>query len=61
MRKHNFDLQSVDLTAETIASFDVVILATDHDAFDYDLIQSRSQLIIDTRGKFVPNSRIVRA
>ena len=32
MRKHNFDLRSVDLTAEMIASFDVVILATDRDA-----------------------------
>ena len=38
MRKHRFELQSVELTAETVKSFDVVVLATDHDAFDYDLI-----------------------
>ena len=38
MRKHRFELQSVDLTAASIASFDVVLLATDHDAFDYELI-----------------------
>ena len=61
MRKHNFDLQSVQLTAEMIASFDVVLLATDHDAFDYDLIQSKSSLVIDTRGKFLPSSGIIRA
>ncbi len=61
MRKHRFDLQSVHLTAELIASFDILILATDHDNFDYDLIQSRGQLLIDTRGKFVPNSKIIRA
>ena len=61
MRKHQFDLQSVELTAEAVASFDVVLLATDHDAFDYELIQSSSQLVIDTRGIFVPNSKIIRA
>ena len=38
MRNHSFDLQSVRLTPETISSFDVVLLATDHDAFDLSLI-----------------------
>lgn len=61
MRKHQFELQSVNLTADSIASFDAVLLATDHDLFDYDLIQSSSQLLIDTRGKFSPNSKIIRA
>ena len=61
MRKHQFELQSVSLSADVVALYDVVLLATDHDAFDYELIQSSSQLVIDTRGKFVPNSRIIRA
>jgi UDP-N-acetyl-D-glucosamine dehydrogenase len=61
MRKHQFGLQSVNLSADAVASYDVVVLATDHDVFDYELIQSSSQLVIDTRGKFVPNSRIIRA
>jgi UDP-N-acetyl-D-glucosamine dehydrogenase len=61
MRKHRFELQSVQLTAETVASFDVVLLATDHDAFDYGLISSHSQLLIDTRGRFVPSAKVVRA
>ncbi len=61
MRKHKFDLQSVDLTAEAITSFDVVLLATDHDAFDYELISSYSQLLIDSRGRFSPSAQIVRA
>ena len=61
MRKHRFELQSVELTAETVASFDVVLLATDHDAFDYELISSYSQLLIDSRGRFTPGSHIVRA
>ena len=37
MRQHNFNLQSINLTADKISSFDVVVLATDHDAFDYSL------------------------
>ena len=61
MRKHQFDLQSVALTAESVAYFDVVLLATDHDAFDYELIASHSQLLIDSRGRFAPGSHIVRA
>ena len=61
MRKYRFDLSSTELSADSLSLFDVVILATDHDAFDYELIQAHSQLIIDTRGKFVPDSRIIRA
>lgn len=61
MRKHRFDLQSVELTAEAVASFDVVLLATDHDAFDYELISRHSQLLIDSRGRYEPGAHIVRA
>ena len=61
MRKHSFELSSIELSADSLPLFDVVILATDHDAFDYDLIRAHSQLIVDTRGKFGPNSSIVRA
>lgn len=52
MREHRFDLSSVDLTAKTLASYDAVILLTDHTDFDYDLIQKHASLIVDTRGKF---------
>ena len=61
MRKHQLDLHSVELTAEKLNSFDVVILATDHDSFDYELISSHAQLIIDSRGRFIPSQKIVRA
>lgn len=52
MREHKFGLASVDLTPETLASYDAVILLTDHTAFDYNMIQTHAPLIIDTRGKF---------
>jgi UDP-N-acetyl-D-glucosamine dehydrogenase len=62
MREHHFDLSSVALTAASIASYDVVLLATSHSAFDYDLIQNNAQLIVDTRGVYLtPLANIVKA
>lgn len=61
MRRHAFALTNTPLSAEVLASFDAVILATDHDGFDYDLIAAHSRLLIDTRGRFAPAARIVRA
>ncbi|MGB0935510.1 MAG: nucleotide sugar dehydrogenase [Alphaproteobacteria bacterium] len=51
MREHKFDLQSVELTPENIKEFDCVVLGTDHDQFDFDMIEKSSQLFIDTRGR----------
>ncbi|WP_292934508.1 nucleotide sugar dehydrogenase [Noviherbaspirillum sp.] len=53
MREHHFDLESVRLTPETLGSYDLVLLATDHSAFDYELIQKRARLIVDTRGVYL--------
>jgi UDP-N-acetyl-D-glucosamine dehydrogenase len=62
MRKHNFDLKSVDLTSEKIASYDAVVLATDHDKFDYDLLLKHAKLIIDSRGYYRGhNENVVKA
>ncbi|HVW52332.1 MAG TPA: nucleotide sugar dehydrogenase [Trinickia sp.] len=62
MREHHFDLSSVPLTAESIASYDLVLLATNHDAFDYALIQQHAHLIVDTRGVYPTQSaNVVRA
>lgn len=52
MREHKFDLSSVELTPEALASYDAVILLTDHSDFNYDAILEHSKLIIDTRGKY---------
>lgn len=52
MREHYFPLKSAQLTATSIASYDLVLLATNHSAFDYDLIQQHAKVIVDTRGVF---------
>ncbi len=59
MRNHNFELKSVDLTPDIISSYDCVVLATDHDDFDYESISKYSKLIVDTRGRFKPANNIV--
>lgn len=50
-RDYQFDLSSVPLTAESVSSYDCLILATDHDAFDYRLLLEKATLIVDTRGR----------
>ncbi len=62
MREHHFELSSEALTAENLARFDAVVLATDHDRFDYELIKANARLIIDSRGKYrAPADHIIKA
>lgn len=62
MREHTFDLTSVVLTPETLASYDAVVLVTDHAKFDYDEILENAQVIIDTRGVYRdPAENVVKA
>jgi UDP-N-acetyl-D-glucosamine dehydrogenase len=62
MRQHHFELKSVLLTAESVAGFDVVLLATDHKAFDYEMIKKHARLIVDTRGVYLSaEANVVKA
>ena len=63
MREYNFHLQSLDLTPDSLAAFDLVLLATDHDCFDYDLIRQHSPVLVDTRGRYAhqPEPHILSA
>lgn len=50
MRHHQVpDMTSVELTPETLAEYDCVLIATDHSAYDYDEIVRHSRLVVDTR------------
>lgn len=59
-RDYHFDLQSVTLSAHTIASYDCLVIATDHDAFDYNALQEHAQVLVDTRGR-VQGENVVHA
>lgn len=44
--------KSVKLTPEKIASYDLVLLSTNHKAVDYALIADHAKLLVDTRNAF---------
>lgn len=48
-RKYNFRLESEALTPENVASKDLIIIVTDHDNVDYEVIAAHGRLIVDTR------------
>lgn len=49
VRKHDLAMTSVELTAKSVASFDAVLISTNHSAFDYALLADHARLVIDTR------------
>jgi len=55
---------SVELTAGSIASYDAVVVVTDHDAVDYALVVKAAKLVVDTRNAlraFAGNANVVKA
>ena len=40
---------SVPLTAESLAGYDCVLVATDHAAYDWQMVADHAKLIVDTR------------
>jgi UDP-N-acetyl-D-glucosamine dehydrogenase len=48
-RQRSHALVSLELSAASIASFDAVVVATDHARFDWDLVARHARLVIDTR------------
>jgi len=51
-RKYLYDMASIELTDKNLASYDLVLLSTDHDDYDYQFIYEHSKFIIDTRNAF---------
>jgi UDP-N-acetyl-D-glucosamine dehydrogenase len=50
MRHYDYsDLKSVELTPANLATYDCVLLATDHSSYDMQAIVDGAQLLIDTR------------
>jgi len=50
MRHHDLtNYKSEELTPEHLASQDLVLVATDHSAYDWEFINEHSQLIVDSR------------
>lgn len=62
MRDHSLNMNSIELSQQLLVSQDAMIVATDHEAFDWDVIKDYSDLVVDTRGVFESkNDNVVRA
>jgi len=55
-----FPFVFVDPTAEALGDADAVILVTDHDGFDYELVREHSRFVLDTRNRLAgPNVELL--
>ena len=48
-RHFKFEMNSVDLTPENLAAQDAVLIVTDHDKVDYQMVVDYAPLVVDTR------------
>jgi UDP-N-acetyl-D-glucosamine dehydrogenase len=48
-REHDLGMRSVPITAQSLTTYDAVVIATAHKAFDYALVAEHARLVIDTR------------
>ncbi len=49
MRNYDLQMTSVELTPENLATYDCVLIATHHQAYDWQMIADHAPLIVDTR------------
>ncbi|MHC4065902.1 MAG: nucleotide sugar dehydrogenase [Planctomycetota bacterium] len=65
MREHELKTRSKKLSAQMLAGYDCVLIATDHDDYDYAWIVKHANLVVDTRNATAKvksgRSKIVRA
>ncbi|MDC1077870.1 nucleotide sugar dehydrogenase [Candidatus Pelagibacter sp.] len=51
----------INITPNKLKTYDITILMTDHDKFDYRMIYRYSKKIIDCRGKYPVDHKVIRA
>ena len=61
IKKYSYLNKIRKIRSSNLKKFDIVILMTDHDIFDYNAILKYSKNIIDCRGRFKVTNKIVRA
>jgi UDP-N-acetyl-D-glucosamine dehydrogenase len=64
-REHDLQMTSVEVSPETVAAYDCVLIATDHTQTDYRMLADHARLIVDTRNAMTgitnPKARVVKA
>ena len=49
MREYDLRMSSKKLTAKMLASYDAVLISTDHSSYDYQFIVDNARMVVDTR------------
>jgi UDP-N-acetyl-D-glucosamine dehydrogenase len=57
LRSTNLKLKSKTLSPSLIKKYDLILIATNHDVFNYKMIEKNSKMIIDTRGIYSKKSK----
>ena len=52
------NVEWVDITPEELAAADAVVLLTDHDAFDLDLVRTHARYVLDTRRRLAAGEHV---
>jgi UDP-N-acetyl-D-glucosamine dehydrogenase len=53
-------VKSIELNKRTIRKYDIVVILTDHSAYDYDFIAKNARLIVDTRNAVKNGPRVFK-
>ena len=53
--------KSIKINPNNLKKFDLVVLMTDHDLFNYNMIYKYSNKIIDCRGRYKIDNKVIRA
>jgi UDP-N-acetyl-D-glucosamine dehydrogenase len=63
MRRYDFKMNSVPLTASNLKKYDCAVISTNHSSYDYGFIVRHSRLVVDTRNATsgIKSPGIVRA
>ena len=51
-------VERVEITPEELAAADAVVLLTDHDAFDLDVVRTHARYVLDTRRRIAPGQGV---
>jgi UDP-N-acetyl-D-glucosamine dehydrogenase len=61
IKNFKFNKKSIKLSSNNIKKFDIVVLMTDHDYFNYKMLYKNSKIIIDCRGRYSVDHKVYRA
>jgi UDP-N-acetyl-D-glucosamine dehydrogenase len=51
-------VERVEVTVDELQAADVVVLLTDHDAFDFDAVRTHARYVLDTRRRLAPGENV---